>query len=85
MKNHYQTTIFMIIKLRGSPKPLLSVQLDRGHKPSETRRLLRGHSEEKIPCLLLFKEVTTNWDNPEVHRNFSLFCIYLAVVCSSVA
>ena len=38
-------------KTWGSPKPLLSVHLDHGQKPLETRRLLRGHSEEKIPCL----------------------------------
>ena len=37
----------MIIKLGEVQKPLLSGQLDHGHKPSETRRLLRGHSEEK--------------------------------------
>ena len=47
-------------KTWGSPKPLLPVQLDHCHTPSETRRLFRGHSEEKIPCLLIFKEVITN-------------------------
>ena len=38
-------------KTWGSPKPLLPVHLDHGYKPSEARRLLRGHSEEKISCL----------------------------------
>ena len=30
---------------------MLPVHLDHGYKPSETKTLLRGHSEEKIPSL----------------------------------
>ena len=55
-KNHYNILHY---KTWESPKPLLPVQLDHCHKPSGTRRLLRGHSREKIPCLLPFTEAIT--------------------------
>ena len=54
VKNQYSIHDY---KTWGSPKPLLPVQLDHYHKPSEERRLFKGHLREKIPCLLLFTEV----------------------------
>ena len=60
---------------------MLSVQLDHGHKPSETRRLLRGQSEEKIPCLLL--GYSKKWLLiRQIQKFMEIFCIYLALVCS---
>ena len=35
-------------KTFGSPKPLLPVQLDHCHKPSETKSILREHSDRGV-------------------------------------
>ena len=56
---------------------MLPVQLDHCHKPSETRRLLKRHSAEKILFVPIHRSNFTNLANPKLHKIFLMF-LYLS-------
>ena len=51
VKNHYQTTIFIIIKLGVVQNHCFQFNLITVRNLQKQEDFLRGHSEEKIPCL----------------------------------
>ena len=56
---------------------MLPVQLEHCHKPSETRRRLRRHSEEKIPFVRIRRSNFTNLADPKLYKIFLMF-LYLS-------